>query len=79
MRGGHSHPGEGDTPTFPQLSPEIQVGVCMMMKEGWRVQMHDYILLLHDSAVPASPCACLESGFALEWYGTPQGSINKHG
>lgn len=41
--------------------------------------MHDYILLLHDSAVPASPCACLESGFALEWYGTPQGSINKHG
>lgn len=39
--------------------------------------MHDYILLLHDSAVPASPCACLESGFALEWYGTPRApSIN---
>lgn len=73
------HPRQVDPSLYPQLSHEIQVGGGIMQERGGQTssgggcRQPNYavlFLLLSNSAVHrGSPCACLESGFALEWYG----------
>lgn len=47
---------------------------------GGGCRQDNCVLLLHDSAVyQGSPCACLESAFALERCRGAQGSINRYG